>query len=91
MTKVESLWSDIADELDITDVATRRTPTSSLQTAAVVRAKRPRDRLRRKRLPSKSYPVIGLSFNQLTAYLFAFSVIRLDRIVNQDCTKRWYQ
>jgi hypothetical protein len=35
--------------------------------------------------------VIGLLFNQLSAYLFAFSGIRFDRIVKQDCTKRWYQ
>jgi hypothetical protein len=31
----------------------------------------------------RSRPVIGLLFNQLSAYLFAFSGIRFDRIVNQ--------
>jgi hypothetical protein len=35
----------------------------------------------------QSRPVIGLLFNQLSAYLFAFSGILLDRIVNQDFTK----
>jgi hypothetical protein len=31
----------------------------------------------------RSQPVIGLLFNQLSAYLFAFSGIRFDRIVNR--------
>jgi hypothetical protein len=35
----------------------------------------------------QSQPVIGLLFNQLSAYLFAFSGIWFDRIVNQDRTK----
>ena len=36
-----------------------------------------------KRRGRRSQPVIGLLFNQLSAYLFAFSGIRFDRIVNR--------
>jgi hypothetical protein len=40
-----------------------------------------------KRRRRRSRPVIGLLFNQLSAYLFDFSEIRFDRIVDQDSTK----
>jgi hypothetical protein len=32
---------------------------------------------------------MGLLFNQLTAHLFAFSGIRFDKIVDEDCIKQW--
>jgi hypothetical protein len=39
----------------------------------------------------QQHRVIGLLFIQSSAYVFDFSGIRFDRIVNRDSTKRWYQ